>query len=246
LAEKNIRLDIEYEGTDFSGWQVQENAVTIQGEIEKAIEKVTSKKVSLLAAGRTDAGVHALGQVGNFRIDHYLPAEKYRDAINFYLHDSILIKRSSEADMGFHARKSAVWREYKYIIGKQKSALYRHLRWEYGYELNVERMNEIASEAIGVHDFSALCVVSSLKENNDCDIHFCEWEDNGPELMLKVRANRFLHTMVRSLVGLLVEAGRQNDYLTMDGFRDILRSRDHTRVKTVAPARGLYLAEVGY
>lgn len=248
MALKNIRLDIEYDGTDYSGWQVQNNAVTIQGKIEEAIEKVTGQKAPLHAAGRTDAGVHALGQVANFRIDHYLPPEKYRDAINYYLPKTILITGSTEVPDDFHARKSARSRHYRYMIGLQKSALYFNHRWEYPFPLNMERMNEVAGFIKGVHDFSAFCVVSSQKENNDCEIKYSEWRMAGSLLVYEIVANRFLHSMVRSLVGSMVEAGREGekDYLTLNQFKDILKSCDHTLLKNVAPAKGLYLVAVEY
>jgi tRNA pseudouridine38-40 synthase len=246
MGMKNIRLDIEYDGTNFSGWQSQKNAPTIQDEIEQAIRQVTGKKVSLTAAGRTDAGVHALGQVANFKIDHYLEPGKYKEALNFYLPDSILITASLQADDSFHSRKSARWRQYRYLIGTRHSALYHKYRWEYGFPLDLERMNDCAAYIKGKHDFSAFCVVSSLKENNECNIEEAAWRQDGDQLVFDIRANRFLHTMVRSVVGVVVEAGREKDYLTLDNFKDIIKSRDHTRIKTVAPPRGLYLVEVGY
>ncbi len=107
-------------------------------------------------------------------------------------------------------------------------------------------MNEIANFIKGVHDFSAFCVVSSLKENNDCTIHFCDWRREESLLTFEIRANRFLHSMVRSLVGVMVEFGCGKENLTLAEFRDILRSRDHRRIKHVAPARGLYMVAVGY
>jgi len=242
----NIRLDIEYNGTEFSGWQVQNNAVTIQGKIEEAIQKVTGQKVSLHAAGRTDAGVHALGQVANFRIEHDLPLEKYRDAINYYLPETILITGVSEVPYDFHARKSAKSRHYRYMVGIEKSALYHGFRWEYPQALNMDRMNEIAQFIRGIHDFSAFCVVSSLKENNDCDIKHSEWRRVGSLFIYEIVANRFLHSMVRSLVGTMVDAGLEKDYLTLTNFENIMSSGDHTRIKNVAPARGLYLVAVEY
>jgi tRNA pseudouridine38-40 synthase len=242
----NIRLNIQYEGTRYSGWQYQPNDTTIQGEIEAAIKKVTGKDINIYGAGRTDAGVHALGQVANFRIDHNIQAEKYRDAINFYLPKDILITDSFEVDDEFHARKSARWRQYRYHIGLKRTALYFNLRWELNRPLDIERMNTLAKRIIGKHDFASFCVVSSLKDNNDCEIHLAKWEKHGDLLIFKIRANRFLHTMVRSLVGCMVDAGRDKDYLTLDKFEDILNSYDHTRITTVAPARGLYLEAVGY
>ncbi|MFH2037498.1 MAG: tRNA pseudouridine(38-40) synthase TruA [Candidatus Zixiibacteriota bacterium] len=246
MAEKNIRLDIEYDGTRFSGWQVQANANTIQGYIEEALEKITGQKVAIHSAGRTDAGVHALGQVANFWIDHHIAPEKYKDALNYYLPHSILIINASETEPGFHARKSAKWRHYQYRIGRRKSALHFNHRWEYEYPLDISRMNEIAQFILGVHDFAAFCVVSSLKENNESNIMQSGWIETEDELIYEVRGNRFLHTMVRSLVGTMVQAGREKDYLTLTQFKDILNSLDHTKIITVAPARGLYLKAVGY
>jgi len=185
-------------------------------------------------------------KVENFKIDHYLKPGKYKEALNFYLSDSILITASSPADDSFHARKSARWRHYRYLIGTRHSALYHKYRWEYDLPLALDRMNECAAYITGRHDFSAFCVVSSLKENNECIIEQAIWKQDGDRLVFDIRANRFLHTMVRSLVGVMVEAGREKDYLTLDNFKDIIKSCDHTRLKTVAPPRGLYLVAVGY
>jgi len=246
LAEINIRLDIQYKGTDFAGWQYQPDEITIQGEIEKALKKITGRKINISGAGRTDAGVHALGQVANFKINHHLIPEKYKDALNFYLPQTILISNSFQAADDFHARRSALWRHYRYVIDRHRTALYFDYRWEYRLPIGIEKMNIIARSIIGMHDFSAFCTVASLKENNNCEIFESEWKEEDSLLIYDVKANRFLHSMVRSLVGLMTEAGRGEDYLTLENFRDIMDSGDHTRIKHVAPARGLYLVEVGY
>jgi tRNA pseudouridine38-40 synthase len=246
VAEKNIRLDLQYNGTGFSGWQYQPNAVTIQREVENAVERVTAQKVTLYAAGRTDAGVHALGQVVNFRIDHDLPPHRFKDAVNFYLPRTILVTRSCEVPPEFHARKSAKWRQYRYLISLERSALYYDYRWEYDYPLGVEKMNEIAQYIKGTHDFAAFCTISSQKDNNECNVISSGWKREGTLLTYEIRANRFLRTMVRSLVGAMVASGNEKEGLTLENFKDILQSKDHTRLKTVAPARGLYLMAVGY
>ncbi len=246
MAEKNIRLIVEYNGAYYCGWQVQPDENTVQREMVEAIRKVTGKEVTLYAAGRTDSGVHALGQVVNFRIEHDLPIEKYKDAINYFLPRSILVKKAEQVADNFSARYSAIWRKYKYVISRERSALYHDYRWEYQYSLNVERMEEIAAYILGRHDFSAFCKVASLKEKNECEIYQSHWRSHGSLLVYEIRANRFLHTMVRSLVGVMTLAGRENDYLTLKNFKDIMDSKDHTLVKMVAPARGLYLVEVGY
>ncbi|MCX6826306.1 MAG: tRNA pseudouridine(38-40) synthase TruA [candidate division Zixibacteria bacterium] len=242
----NIRLDIQYKGTDFSGWQFQPNEVTVQGEIEKTLAKVTGQKIAVYGAGRTDAGVHALGQVANFRIEHHLPPEKYKDALNFYLPKTILIMKSSLVPDDFHARKSAHWRHYRYIIDRERTALYFEYRWEYPFPLDKDRMNTIAEYIKGRHDFEAFCTISSLKDNNECEIYSSGWIEKRSLLIYEIRANRFLHSMVRSLVGLMIEAGKNNDYLTLEQFRDIMKSGNHAKIGNVAPARGLYLVAVGY
>jgi len=243
---KNIRLDIQYDGTEFSGWQSQQNAVTIQGEIEAAIKKVTGKNVVLYAAGRTDAGVHALNQVANFKVGHKLPGDRFKDAINFYLPRSIRIMKSAEVPSAFHARKSAHWRFYRYIIGKETTALFHNHRWEINHPLDTGPMNEVCAYILGKHDFTAFCTVSSQKENNECSILSANWLEDKDNYVFEVKANRFLHSMVRSLLGVMVEMGNINDSLTLNFFIDIMDSGDHTRIKHVAPARGLYLVEVGY
>ncbi len=246
MPEKNIKLVIQYKGTDFAGWQYQPNTATVQEEIVRAIEMVTGQKVTLYGAGRTDAGVHALGQVANFKIDHYLPVEKYRDAINFYLPRTILINSAIEVSDDFNSRYAARWRFYRYIITREKSALYFDYHWQYDYELDIDRMNDLADMIVGKHDFAAFCVVASQKKNNECDIHSAAWRRHGSQMIFEIKGNRFLHTMVRSLVGTMSQVGHGNDVLTLDGFKDIINLGDHTRIKMVAPARGLYLVEVGY
>ncbi len=246
MSEKNIRLDIEYDGTEFCGWQIQPDVTTVQGEIKDAIRKVTGLDVIVYGAGRTDAGVHALGQVCNFFIDSKLEPEVYCDAINHYLPNTILIKGSKQVPESFDSRRSARWRHYQYIVGSVRSALYINRRWEYKYPLDIDRMNRMAKYLLGNKDCSAFCTVSSLKENNDCEIISAGWHEEKEVLYFDIRANRFLHSMVRSIVGLMIEGGKEKDYLTLENFKDIIKSGDHTRIKKVAPARGLYLVAVGY
>ena len=246
MPERNIRLNIQYNGAGFAGWQYQPDEVTVQGKITEAIEKVTGVKVTLYGAGRTDAGVHALGQVANFHIDHHLPTERFKDAINFYLPRTILITDAFEVSKEFNARYAAHWRHYRYIIDLKKTAHYFDYRWEFPYHLEPEPMQAIADVVLGRHDFSAFCRVASQKENNDCEVTESVWRREESLLIYTIRANRFLHTMVRSLVGEMTLACHDKDPLTLSRFQDIMASGDHTRVKSVAPARGLYLVEVGY
>jgi len=251
MAARNIRFLIEYKGTNYSGWQIQDGPKTVQQEITDAIAKVTGCTVEVIGAGRTDAGVHALGQVANFHIDHRLEPSRYRDAVNFYLPADIRVKESTVAEPEFHARFSAVWRRYRYLISEEMSAIYRELRWENSNRLDFELLQKAAGFVVGVHDFSPFCVIGSRKEENSCRIEFSRWYKTGPLMIYEIRGNRFLHSMVRSLVAAMVNlATAQQDNnmqnLTLDRFADIIGSRTEERITFMAPPHGLYLVEVGY
>ena len=256
MAAKNIKLAIEYDGAAYAGWQFQPEQTTVQGTIVGAVEKVTQLRVNLVGAGRTDAGVHALGQVANFRIDHSLEVERFAEAINFYLPDDIYISRSEEVDFGFHATRDARFRRYRYLVASNRSAVYRGQRWECGLKLDLDELNRVAAEIVGEHDFAPFCVTSSLKEDNRCRIEHSRWRQLGPLFIYEIRGNRFLHNMVRGLVGSMVNiVGRPADRnplnLTFERFRDIIslsveRPSEPVRVGFTAPAHGLYLVAVGY
>ncbi len=248
---KNIRLTIEYRGTNFSGWQIQKRQTTIQGEIVEAIESTTGEVVHLTGAGRTDAGVHALGQVANFRINHHLEPEKYKSALNHYLHEDIYIHEAVEVEPQFDSRRSALSKRYRYILGLSRSALYRNLRWEMTTELDFDLLKETAKLVVGEHDFEAFCVTASRKEDNRCRIMHSKWHKMGPLLVYEVRGNRFLHSMIRSLVGAMANVAMMRkdshpENLTIEQFADIIHAPSGQRIVFTAPAHGLYLVSVAY
>lgn len=251
MAERNIKLTVEYKGTSFAGWQIQDGPRTVQAEVTKAIRRVTGETVDLIGAGRTDAGVHALGQVANFHTNHSLDAGRFRDALNFHLSDEICVKVSTEVALDFHARFDARYRRYRYLLAREKSAIYRELRWENPVELDFDRLQRAASLVVGEHDFGPFCVVSSLKEDNRCRIDYSRWFKVGPLRVYEIRGNRFLHSMVRSLVGGMVNLAtlRQDNNmhnLTLERFGSIIAAKSSERVVFTAPACGLYLVQVGY
>jgi len=250
-AERNIRLLVEYQGTAYAGWQMQLGQRTIQGDIVVAIEKVTGSAVNLLAAGRTDTGVHALGQVANFKITHELSAERFAPAINYYLDDDIRIQKSESVALGFHARFDAVSRRYRYLLSEQPSAIYRNLRWNHQEPLDLALLQRAAEMIVGRHDFTPFCVKSSRKPNNTCQIDYACWRRIGPLLVFEIRGNRFLHSMVRSLVGAMTNLARSqpddnNLNLTLADFGNIIKSSTEERVVFTAPAHGLYFVSVNY
>ncbi len=164
--------------------------------------------------------------------------------MNFYLPDSIRVLRSEEVPLEFHSRYDAIYRKYRYVIGLGQSVRGRERRWEITFRPDIQLLNDAAEHILGEHDFAACCVVSSLKENNRCLIYSSHWRQQDSELYYEIMADRFLHSMIRSLVGLMVETARGG--ITMKRFKEILRSGDHAAIRKVAPARGLYLTAIGY
>ncbi len=241
---RNIKLEIEYDGTDFYGWQVQPELRTVQGEVQDRLQIILKQKVNLIGSGRTDVGVHALRQVANFTTDSRLDKDSILRGLNGLLPDDVVIKKVEEVDLDFNARYSAKSRTYQYRIYLGRTAILRRYVWQVLYSLNVESLVKATQQIIGEHDFSSFCVTESSKGSNICKVSEATWEKSVDELIFIIEANRFLHTMVRSLVGTLIEVGR--GYFSVSDFIDIMEAKDRTKAGPTAPACGLYLAEVRY
>ena len=241
---RNIKLEIEYDGTDFYGWQVQPKLRTVQGEIQDRLSTILGHKVNLIGAGRTDVGVHALGQVANFKTENLLDTESILRGLNGLLPDDIVINRVEEVELDFNARYSAKSRVYKYRVYLGRTAILRRYIWEVLYSLHLENILKATEEICGKHDFSSFCVTETTKENNICKVTSATWKKSENELIFVIEADRFLHTMVRSLVGTLIEVGR--GYLSVSDFVDIMKAKDRRKGGPTAPACGLYLVEVKY
>ena len=191
------------------------------------------------------------GQLANFKIDHRLESNKYADALNYYLPDDIRILNSDSTTSEFNSRFDAQSKRYRYLIGLDRTALYYDYRWEMKTALNYELLQQAAELVVGDHDFAPFCVLSSRKENNHCLIYHSKWRKVGDLLIYEVRGNRFLHSMIRSLVGGMVNLAKENSdknesNLTLPKFKDIIESSTDERVKFTAPACGLYLVSVMY
>lgn len=241
---RNIKLKIEYDGTDFCGWQIQPDLRTVQGEIENGLNTILKQKVSLIGAGRTDVGVHALGQVANFKTESDLEHAAIQRALNGILPDDIVIIDTEEVDLDFNSRFSAKSRVYRYRICTDRTAIFRKYVWGVSYPLNLEVLDQTTTQVQGEHDFTSFCVAESTKESNICKVKQAYWEKSKEELIFKIEADRFLHTMVRSLVGTLIEVAR--GYFSVTDFSRIMVARDRKKAGPTAPAHGLYLAEVKY
>lgn len=242
---RNIRMTVEYDGTDFAGWQRQQGGIaTIQGEIEKILRMILQEPVSLTAAGRTDRGVHAKGQVANFHTVSSMELSRMVHSLNSLLPVTIRVSEPHEVSPEFHARFSATWREYRYFLLEQPSALFgRFAGCSFG-KLDLDAMREIASATTGMHDFAAFSKPDRDNEGAGCNVSVCNWYRSNRCLVLRIRANRFLRSMVRYLVAAMVNAG--NGRLSSEEYRRMLEAGVFTGSLQPAAANGLFLWEITY
>ena len=243
---RNIKLIIEYDGKGFNGWQKQPNKLNIQGEIERAIKEVTGEEVELNASGRTDAGVHAISQVANFKTESNIDINKIPLALNSKLKKSIIIKKAEEVDLNFHARYNAKGKKYRYIINNSKhgTAIYRDLEYNFPIKLDVEKMKHAAKYFEGEHDFKAFRSSGTSNKNSVREIYKVEIKEENERIILEFTGNGFLYNMVRIMVGTLMDVGLGK--IKPESIKDIIDSKERTKAGKTAPAQGLYLVEVYY
>lgn len=243
---RNIKLTIEYDGKDFNGWQKQPNKLNIQGEIERAIYNITKEEVDLIGSGRTDAGVHAFGQIANFKTNSNISIEKMAIAINSQLKNSIVVKKAEEVDERFHSRYNAKRKTYRYVINNTEygSAIYRNLEYHFPIKLNVEKMQEAAKYFEGEHDFKAFKSSGTSGRNSVRTIYKAEVKTDGERILIELTGNGFLYNMVRIISGTLLDVGLGK--IEPSEIEDIINSKDRTRAGKTLPAHGLYLVKVNY
>ncbi|MFH1680090.1 MAG: tRNA pseudouridine(38-40) synthase TruA [Candidatus Eisenbacteria bacterium] len=241
---RNIRLDLRYDGTDFSGWQVQPGRRTVQGEIERVLETILGERVRVHGSGRTDSGVHALKQVAQFRSRTSLPVAVIERALRGLLPEDLLVLSAAEARPEFDARRDALFRVYRYRIFRGRDPLLRRLVWEVRSPLDPSLLASGSRRLLGEIDATSFADASRKGRSNRVRVDLSEWSEEGPELVYRIRANRFVHHMVRTIVGTLVEVGR--GFRPADDIPAVVASGDRRRAGRTAPARGLFLADVGY
>jgi tRNA pseudouridine38-40 synthase len=249
---RNLKLTIAYDGTEFSGWQVQPDAATIQGLLSSAIGRITGENVLPQGSGRTDAGVHALAQVANFETSSVIPAVNFLRALNDVLPPAIRIMRVEEVPAEFHARRSAQAKTYRYRIYRGDICppfLARYV-WHFPYPLMEQAMKDAAPVVEGEHDFTSFAAVDPERNQEGRDlsnvrtIFSSGFEREGEELIYAVRGRGFLHHMVRNLVGTFVLVGKGT--LQVSDIARILQARDRSVAGATAPASGLCLVSVEY
>lgn len=242
--KRNIKLVLEYDGTDFVGWQRQPNGRSVQQVIEESILQLTNEKVSVVGAGRTDSGVHARGQVANFFTLANLSANDFYRALNGILPDDVVVHSVEEVDDRFSARYSAQAREYCYVIMQKPTAIERRFCWQVGYDLDFSLLNETAQFILGEHDFQSFSKADTEVRHFRCTVVESKWERRDAKLIFTIRANRFLYGMVRALVGTMVNIAR--GYTPCDEFKKIVEAKDRTKAGQSAPPQGLFLERVIY
>ena len=243
---RNIRLLIEYDGTNYAGWQWQKNAKTVQESLSKAVGQVVQEAVKIYGAGRTDAGVHAVGQVANFHTHSNIQSERLLLAINFYLPHDITIKDAADVPESFHAQYCAVSKVYHYTLFNDwiRTSLNRNFCYVCGFQLDIDRMLDATQYLIGTHDFTSFTTKALQEKNRIRTIKKLEMKKEEKYIYFTVEADGFLYNMVRSIVGTLIEVGRGK--IAGESIKDILNAKNRNSAGPTSPARGLCLIEVKY
>lgn len=239
---RSWKLVVEYDGTDFAGWQVQPTERTVQGELKRALETVLRHPVRVTGAGRTDAGVHALGQVASLESSRDVAAAQ--GSLNGVLPRDLVVRRITPAPDGFHARYHAVRRHYRYRLHRGATAIHRRTSWSVTGRLDVEAMREAAAHCVGCRDFASLASGLEAEDTTDCHVEKVELREDGPFVNVEVAADRFLRKMVRTLVGTLLEVGWGKQ--PPEWIPGMLEARDRSLAGPVIPPRGLFLVAVDY
>jgi tRNA pseudouridine38-40 synthase len=241
---RNIKLLLEYDGTGFVGWQVQAQGRTVQGELERTLRQLLQEQVTVNGSGRTDAGVHARGQVANFRTATRWTVKEIQRALCATLPEDIAVHMAEEVALDFHSRRDAIERRYQYFITAGRRAIERQYSWYTPYALELRRMNAAAGLILGQHDFEAFAKTDSGVSSFVCTVSAADWRREASFIIFQIRADHYVRGMVRALVGTMVDVGR--GYRTVEDFERILLERERSRAGTSAPAKGLFLEEVRY
>ncbi|MFC1728712.1 tRNA pseudouridine(38-40) synthase TruA [candidate division KSB1 bacterium] len=239
-----VKATIEYDGTDFRGWQIQPGCRTVQDVLQETASKRLDRKIKIHASGRTDTGVHATGQVVHFNTPKNTDLTLLKKSLNSMLPADIAVRSLEEVPITFHARFHAVSRTYRYEILLRSSALMTRNCWVYNGQLNAARMRRAIRSLLGSHDFKPFAKLNTKRPNYRCTIFDAQVKRHKDRISIQIRADRFVHGMVRALVGTLVDVGRGIKEESI--FRDIIASNDRRHVSDLAPAQGLYLEKVRY
>ena len=241
-------LTLAYDGGDFAGWQRQPDRRTVQGELERAVRQVTQEASAVIASGRTDAGVHAIGQMASVDSRTRIPAGRLREALNANLPEDVVVRDVEEMIPGFHALRDTVRKRYRYVLqpGRLRNVLSRRYAWNVRYELDADRMHDAARHLLGTHDFDSFESTGSQRLTTrrtifDVGVWRREAEE-GPRVIVEVEADGFLYNMVRNITGTLTAVGQGKRPPEWVG--EVLAAKDRTMAGVAAPPQGLFLVRV--
>jgi len=238
-------LQCSFNGTNYHGWQIQPNSVSVQEVFEKALTTILREKISVVGAGRTDTGVHA-----SFFMLHFdsskseIDSDKMVYKLNSFLPQDIAVQKIWKVDNETHARFSALSRTYKYFISTKKDPFRTETTYKYLKALDIDKMNEAAEVLFDYEDFTSFSRLHTDVKTNNCKIYLAEWKEENNQLVFTIKADRFLRNMVRAIVGTLLEVGREK--LAVKNFKKIIESKDRCDAGASAPAQGLFLVDVEY
>ncbi len=252
MVKRNIKLCLQYDGTNYYGWQKQPDRVTVAGTLERAVQKATGEETRVIAASRIDAGAHAYAQVVNFQTDVGWDVSVFPKAINCKLPCDIVVYDACCMPLDFHARFSAKWRRYQYLIlnSPLPSPFYRNYACFFPHKLDIDKMLDGAAFLVGKHDFASFCTESKNMENTVRTVNMLSIEKKGRPfadnefISIDIIADAFLYGMIRSIAGILIDVGRGRK--SPEDVQMVLEARNRKMGPTVRPAHGLYLMEVGY
>lgn len=241
MEKKRIRITVAYDGTNYHGWQLQENGITIEEELNRCLSELTGEKIQVIGASRTDSGVHAMGNIAVFDTESRMPAGKIAYALNQRLPEDIRIQKSEEVPASWHPRRCESIKTYEYRIYRAEfpmpvKRLYSCFCYRF---LDVVRMQEAAAYLEGEHDFQSFCQTGAQVETTVRTLYGVQVEEQGADLVIRVRGNGFLYNMVRIIAGTLMEVGQGKR--EPESMREVLEARDRAAAGPTAPAHGLTL-----
>ena len=243
---KRVKLTVAYDGTRYSGWQVQQNAVTIEGVLNKALSKLTGEEIAVIGASRTDAGVHAMGNVAVFDTESTIPGERFLYVLNQKMPEDVVIVASEEVPLTWHPRHQDTLKTYEYrILNAKLPDPTRRLYTNFvSFDLDIDLMRKGAAYLVGEHDFAGFCSVKTNAKTTVRTITDLQVRQNGDEIIIRVTGNGFLYNMVRTIAGVLIRVGRR--YYPPEKVLALLEGRERTGEAVTAPPQGLCLMEIQY
>ncbi|MCH8326339.1 MAG: tRNA pseudouridine(38-40) synthase TruA [Bacteroidetes bacterium] len=240
----NYKLKIQYDGTNYSGWQIQNNAVTVQQIITDAIKTITKYNINLIGSGRTDTGVHALGQVANYIFEEKLDIYRFKHSLNCILPDDISVILMEEISEEFNARFDAKKRSYIYLFSKIKTPFINKYSYFLNDKFDIDYLNKISKSFLGKNNFTSFARKKTETKNKICNIYDIHWREFRDKIFFYIEADRFLHGMVRTIIGTLINAHKNK--WNHEQVNKIFENEDRSFAGEAVPAKGLFLYKVKY